>query len=573
MPTRVIGGPLGVSCVFSDGSRAEFDLSGLPNPRLARDLAAGMVELIHPHGRVDTYGTALAYAGAVRAMVRALAEQGFAGGAGELRRGQLAQFWMAGPRRLEASTRALVEGFARSGGSLGDGVAELAAGRHFNIQKNRRPLPPYPEAEWQRLITACQEVIDESYAAHRRALAAIPHGRHPAESGWTWENFCWLLARLGPITTPAFAGEIGVTHSVFHNRRPPEYYDALRAMFPHLDVVIAYRLLFGIYSGIVPDGIADLGVEDIEWAGDSTILLSYVKGRTAAESLNLPRPAVRLLEQWLTHSSLLRSLVAPLDRDRLWLGLSYVGKPFLIREIDRVGVQRWVQRRGLLGEDDQPLKIHRARIRTTHHAMREKKSWTGNARATIDPNHTPAVEGDHYLSATTPGQRHAVETVIEDAQHDLLRRAHPPTVITEEDVAALAEGYPQLVAAMNLDDRALAELVGGARDVFTAACGDQLAGLHGPVGKPCPARPWVCLLCPLAVFAPRHAVNLLRLKAFFSRQWQQMPAAHFMAVFGPYATRIDQILGRFAPADLTAAASKVGDTDDEIPLRPEELTA
>src|SRR6266481_6243399 len=53
---------------------------------------------------------------------------------------------------------------------------------------------------------------------------------------------------------------------------------------------------------------------------------------------------------------------------------------------------------------------------------------------------------------------------------------------------------------------------------------DPLSGLHGPPGKPCPARPWVCLLCPLAVFAPRHAGNLLRLKAWFSRQWAGMPA-------------------------------------------------
>ncbi|MGI8312832.1 hypothetical protein [Saccharopolyspora hattusasensis] len=477
------------------------------------------------------------------------------------------------PISSRSITRALVEGFARSGGNLGDGVLELAAGRHFNIQPNRRPLPPYPETEWQRLITTCQEVVDESYAAHRRALAAIPRGDHPAESGWTWENFCWLLARLGPVGTPAFAREIGVTHSVFHNRRPPAFYSALRAVFPHLDVVIAYRLLFGIYSGIVPDGIDDLGVNDIDWAGDSTVLLSYVKRRTTGESLNLPRPAVRLLEQWLTHSSLLRGLVEPADRDRLWLGLSYIGKPFLIREIDRVAIQRWVRRHDLLGTDGRPLKIHRARIRTTHHAMREKRAWTGNARATIDPNHTPAVEGDRYLSATTAGQRHTVETVIEDAQHDLLRRAQPPTVITEEDAVALADGYPQLIAAMNIDDDTIRELVGGARDVFTAACADQLSGLHGPVGKPCPARPWVCLLCPLSVFAPRHVVNLLRLKAFFSRQWQQMPAAHFMAVFGPYATRLDQILGRFTAAELTAAASEVGDTDDEVPLRPEEITA
>ena len=84
---------------------------------------------------------------------------------------------------------------------------------------------------------------------------------------------------------------------------------------------------------------------------------------------------------------------------------------------------------------------------------------------------------------------------------------------------------------------------------------------------PCPARPWVCLLCPLAVFTPRHAANLLRLKAFFARQWNQMPSAQFMAVFGPYSTRITQILERY-PAPLIAAAA----ADHQIPLRPEERT-
>ena len=157
------------------------------------------------------------------------------------------------------------------------------------------------------------------------------------------------------------------------------------------------------------------------------------------------------------------------------------------------------------------------------------------AGVAIDPNHSPEVEGDHYLSATTPTQRRAVEAIVEDAQHDLLRRAHPPTVIPERDIAALARDYPRLLASIRLDDAVIGELVGGTRDVFTAACADQLSGLHGPKGKPCPARPWVCLLCPLAVFAPRHAPNLLRLKAFFSRQWQQMPAAQSMAVFGPYS--------------------------------------
>jgi hypothetical protein len=145
-------------------------------------------------------------------------------------------------------------------------------------------------------------------------------------------------------------------------------------------------------------------------------------------------------------------------------------------------------------------------------------------------------------------------------------------VLADEDAAALARDYPQLTAALDLDDTVLTELVGGARDVFVAACADQLSGLHGAKGKPCPARPWVCLLCPLAVFAPRHAANLLRLKAFFSRQWQQMPAAQFMAVFGPYAQRIGHVLDRFDPVVPAEASAQVTDRDDEVPLRPEEAT-
>ena len=81
------------------------------------------------------------------------------------------------------------------------------------------------------------------------------------------------------------------------------------------------------------------------------------------------------------------------------------------------------------------------------------------------------------------------------------------------------------------------------------------------------------LLCPLAVFTPRHAANLLRLKAFFARQWHQMPSAQFMAVFGPYSTRITQILERYPAPLIAAAAAEAGAAADrQIPLRPEERT-
>jgi hypothetical protein len=572
MPATVVQDPPGIECVFSDGSTARFVLDGLPLPGLVDDLLTGLVELIHPHGSIDAGASVDLCLPPIRNMVRGLAGLGFTGGAADLRRGLLIEYWMATRKfRWEGFTRRMLKGFDTVTGQLDPGVRELLDGRAYSPAPSRDALPPYSESEWERLTTTCSEIVDASYPGHRRALAAAERGHAPAVDDWNSDNLAWLMARLGPVGTPGAAKHLGCSLNAVQKRGGiPE---ASGLLFPHLGTVIAYRLLFGVYSGIVPDGIDDLMVEDIDWAGDTTILLSYVKGRTSAESLNLPKRAVRLLEQWLSHSALLRSHAGPEHTRRLWLWLTRPGTARVFSgPINRNAVKAWTNQQALVGDDGEPLKVHRGRIRTTHLAMRDRRAWSGQGRATIDPNHSAQVEGDHYLTATTPSQQRAVEAIVEDAQHDLLRRAHPPTVLTDEDTAALARDYPQLVATLDLDDSVIAELVGGERDVFTAACADQLSGLHGPKGKPCPARPWVCLLCPLAVFAPRHAANLLRLKGFFSRQWQQMPAAQFMTVFGPYSQRVDQVLGRFDQALLADAARVVSDRDEELPLRPEEAT-
>ncbi len=571
MPATLLEQPLGLACVFSDGTRAEFTPGAAGNPGLTRDLLLGLCELVHPHGTVDAASTAEKYERAARHMVDTLGQRGFSGGAGELRRAPLAEYWMGTTGAREACTRRILQGFDAATGQLDAMVRELAAGRAYNPQPYRRALPPYRESEWALLTETCQTVVETAYRGHKDALAGAARGQDPRVAGAGLDNLRWLLTQTGPQTTQAVATQLGMPLDAI--RRRSGMLQASAELFPHRDVTTAYVLLFGIYSGIVPDGIDDLGVDDVDWAGDASILLSYVKGRTGPESLTLPKPAVRLLRQWLEHSQLLRGFVSPDDRAQLWLGVPCRGHDTVVAgPVGRNITRRWLARHGVVGDDGRPLTLHRHRIRTTHESMRNKTAWRGSARATIDPNHTPRVEGDHYLSAATPAQQAAVDTIVTDAQHDLLRRAHPPVVLTDEDAADLARDYPQLVGDLDLDDTVIAELVGGDRDVFTAACADQLSGLHGPKGKPCPARPWVCLLCPLAVFAPRHASNLLRLKAFFSRQWQQMPAAQFMAVFGPYAHRIGQVLDRYDRAVLAAAAAQVGDRDSELPLRPEERT-
>jgi hypothetical protein len=575
MPATLIEDPLGIACTFSDGRTLALTLEGHDRcRRLARDLLVGLVNLVHPHGRVDSPGTVWHYWVATRHMLSWMAERGFAGGAATLSRARLAEYWLAAARHHESGTRAMLARVDDLAGLLKPDVRELVDGRRFTANPKRTPLSPYSESEWQRLVETCRSVVRDAFARHRKALAAAAAGHDPRVAGWSPQNVAWYLLRCGPTPQPAFGQYMGaVSQSTVSTRCQ---LPTVRAdLFPTVDVVLAYRLLFGAYSGIVPDGIAALGLADADWAGDATVLLHYIKRRTAAESINLPAKAVRLLEQWLEHSGPLRRFATAEVAEGLWIRSA----PPLLRPgagpFSRATIHAFVRRHKLTDDGGQPLSLHLHRIRVTWHSHRDRRAWHGSARATIDPNHSPAVEGDHYLSAATPTQRRAVEEIIEQAQGDLLRRTHPPTVLGQDDTAALVRDYPQLISQLKLDKGVIAQLVGGHRDVFVAACADQLAGLHGPKGAPCPARPWVCLLCPLAVFAPRHAVNLLRLKAFFARQWRQMPREHFMAVFGPYAGRIDEVLellGRHDSTLLARAASEVDDTDEQIPLRPEERT-
>ncbi|MEV6123782.1 hypothetical protein AB0M23_25275 [Streptomyces sp. NPDC052077] len=589
MPATVIEEPPGITAVFSDGtectlwvtSRVPGERYFTRNPVLARELLHGLADLVHPHGDVDQESTLSGYMGGVRVFTNGLAELGFSGSAAELTRGRLAEHWMSGKHRPvdEGRARAMLRRFDDLHGVLRPDVRELVDGRRFasNRRQDRNYLQPYSETEWARLTRVCRIAVKESYAAYRLAMKAAESGQDPRVGGWNDENLQWAYARLGPVEAAPLAAWSANHPSGLPQKKFPwcRRREAAR-LFPTVNTMLGYRLLFGVYTGIVPDGLDDLGLANVDWAGDRTVLLNYVKGRTAEESRTLTTRAARLLQQWADHSALARKFAPPDMRQALWMRYDpLVHGPWVTRPASSHTVRRWIVDRGLVGDDGEPLALHMHRIRTTYDSMRDRRAWTGSRRATLDPNRSPQVEGDHYLGAGTPKQRELVDEIIAEAQNDMLRRAEPPVVLASEDVAALVRDYPQKVAALGLDDEALAALVGGTRDVFTAACGDQLSGLHGPKGKPCPARPWVCLLCPLALFTPRHLPNLMRLRAFFARQWDQMPQAEFMGIFGRYDQRLAEILtpdAHFTSKALLAAAAQITNDDTELPLRPEEGT-
>lgn len=588
MPAIVTTQPLSVRFEFPDGTSWAARLDGLPNPQLAEDLAQGLPMLTHPLGGIGARATAGNYIGALRCMVRELTAAGFTGGAADLTRSILIRYWMSVSAFREADSRVLLAGYDAATEQLDTQVRAHLDGRALKAKPAYKPLAAYTEREWATLVDRCQSIISDAHSAQQVLLRAAEDGMDPCRGGLSDENLAWLLLRHGPLGRAQVIRWAGVTSYAVAQTNLGR---VTRTLFPTTDVTFAYVLLFGAYTGIVPDGIADLGMPDIDWAGEATILLDYVKGRSGPQSLTLPRQAVRLLEQWLEHSAPLRRVIGEELRSRLWIRLNQGLGPNPASEagspasglVFRNGLsRRWAATHDLT-VDGVPISLHRSRIRTTYQNLLSRRGWTG--RTTIDPNHSAAVEGDHYLSVTTPAQQDAIEAIIEDGQADLLRKAQPPRVLTDEQAVDAASGLPQLAAEHGLDDAAITELLGGQRDVFVAACANQLASPFGPAGKPCPARPWVCLLCPLAVFLPRHLPNLLRLKGFFSRQFRQQPTTAFLTVFGPYAHRLEtDILPRFDQQAITAAAhaldteagttagSEIGGSVGELlPLRPEEL--
>lgn len=574
MPAEILDDPLRIACVFSNGSGTVRPAGVAGNPVLGRQMLSGLAGLVHPHGVVDSKATVDKYLWAIRDAAAAFPGGGELGAAG-LSRARVAEYLWGCPQERESLTRRMLVAFGEAGGALPGPVRELLEGRPFNLRRgrNHRPLAPYSESEWQRLRQACRQIADDSFAAHRAMLRAAGTGGDPACGPVTPQAVAWWMARNGPVSGRGFARRLNLSSPVMIEAGP-WVSRARRALFAGTETVIAYRLLFGVLTGIVPDGIDGLGTGDLDWAGDTAMLACYIKGRTARESVTLGRAAVRLVEQWLAHTELARRFAPPGLAGALWLRYEPLGHggAWFGGQVDCDYVKTWAARQGLLADDGSPLSVHRHRIRTTFQSLRDRKAWFGSTRATIDPNHSPQVEGDSYLTAATPAQRAAIDSIIADAQAGLVGKARPPVLSGGHSAAGLAARFPELAAGLPAGDEAIAWLAGGQQDVFTAACAGPLSGLHGPAGKPCPARPWVCLLCPLAVFTPRHAANLLRLKAFFARQWQQLPAGHFMAVFGPYAQRIEQVLACYDPRLLAAAASGVTGRDAELPLRAEELT-
>ena len=427
MPATVEA-PLAVLFTLPGGVTYRRRLDDLPNQRLAAHLAAGLAAATHPHGPIRTRSVAMQYVQTARRMVRELHDAEFGGGLSELSPAVIVEYWLGCDFHRERRIRAILAAYAATGGVLDAGVGRHLQGRRINQIVKSRPNPPYSDTEWRRLTAACTELITSSRRAHRQVLATIEADTKPDEHGASADNLARLLYQNGPATAATILDRLGPTATARVGR--VEVLAARRALYPDADTALAYLTLFAMRTGIVPDGIDALTLDDITRTSTSTILVSYTKGRTGREALNLPRDAVRLLDRWLEHSAQLRAhagdqaenvwLYVPVDDRGTGHGLIYT------RPRTQTRRAAFAATTGLLDDDGRPLRLHGGRIRATYQHRRDRSTWTG--RTTIDPNHSAQVEGDHYLHSHTTAQLDALETIIEQAQTDLRRKGEPPII-------------------------------------------------------------------------------------------------------------------------------------------------
>src|SRR5664280_1979902 len=315
MPATVEA-PLAVLFTLPGGVTYRRRLDDLPNQRLAAHLAAGLAAATHPHGPIRTRSVAMQYVQTARRMVRELHDAEFGGGLSELSPAVIVEYWLGCDFHRERRIRAILAAYAATGGVLDAGVGRHLQGRRINQIVKSRPNPPYSDTEWRRLTAACTELITSLRRAHRQVLATIEADTKPDEHGASADNLARLLYQNGPATAATILDPLGPTATARVGRG--EVLAARRALYAHQDTALAYLTLLAMRTGIVPDGIDALTLDDITRTSTSTILVSYTKGRTGREALNLPRDAVRLLDRWLEHSAQLRAQAGD-QAENVWL--------------------------------------------------------------------------------------------------------------------------------------------------------------------------------------------------------------------------------------------------------------
>jgi hypothetical protein len=561
MPAEIIEVPLAVRTRFANGG-ATHRFDGLPLARLVRELLEGVVVMCSPNGTVRSRWTAQVMAANLRSAIRRLDARGFRGGVGDLRSGDLLA--ICARQDIETVLRPALRAYDElHPGRLHVSVSRFLDGPWLSGPRQSEPVSPYSKDEEEQIRQACRASIlaVEDRVAQAQAEASTG-GVYGPETASSRADLLCTLEQEGPLSLDDVGRRLGRSMYYYHSiEDAPRPSRLARQLWPTAVDLVAYRTLLGLETGIVPEGIANLRVNDLQRVGPREVIISWEKQRGGGRESDRFAGAGewspgRIFERAVEVTSGPRRFAARGDPAFLWIALD-PSKPRMYRMTHGMEAKyRWLASTGL-ASPEAPFELDGRRLRKTFYRRLDER-FGGAIPSVAGINQSERVAGERYLSVTQSTE--FLEGVVEDAYAEAMSRvqvAPKPTVLTADDVDRLTGDPVRAVAELGISETESEPLLTGRRDVFACACKDFYHSPYGQPGSPCPAPVWTCLFCSLAVITPAKLPTLLRLCDHIDAQRGEMPADEWTRIYGATWHQLHaNILCRYPEAVIAAARVK-----------------
>ena len=175
----------------------------------------------------------------------------------------------------------MLSALGRQRACCGRKCRDLVAGRKCNLSVHRPARSPLTAKASGEAPGRCARPGPD-FIPGRRARAAARAQARTGPPRWGFPRTCCRLSCTAARSPPQLGRPLGWSGRTVHKRLAVRRGAVGRCSRHRHGAGLPAAL--GAYYGIVPDGLDDL-VTDLDWAGDSAVLLEYIKGRTRRESL------------------------------------------------------------------------------------------------------------------------------------------------------------------------------------------------------------------------------------------------------------------------------------------------
>jgi O6-methylguanine-DNA--protein-cysteine methyltransferase len=393
-------------------------------------------------------------------------------------------------------------------------------------------------------------------------------------------NMLFFLTKEGPTSlsdmaqrfdrsTGSFAGDL------VRNGVDIHWVDLHQLIFPEKRDLVPYLLLLGLNTGIIPEGLSALRLQDWSVLGNGSIRLKWYKAR----AMGYEADTFSDKGQW-SPGALLRRVEAATgrlrsfgDEEALWLVYAPRGKQ-IIRPITTsdpwpITTSSFIKKHNIEADNGGLLVLERRALRKTYVARLDKK-YHGAVQLIAGSNQSSQVAADHYLQTE---ETEVIRDVIERTQHEIVAqsaRVHKVLVLNQEETDDLQQNLARASNMLQITKpKAQALLNEETEDVFAAKCKDFYNSPFSPKGTPCQTAVWDCLLCPNAVITPTKLPNLLALLDHIDDSYEKMSPTDWQARYGSVRRVIkEEVLPRFSDEIIAAARHKAEAA--HLYIRPED---